>query len=541
MTDPADKLIGKTNCEACGSSDANATYADGHTHCFSCGAHVSGAPGEDASEQKQLPDGLIVGEFSPLTKRRIDETTCTKFGYRIGTYAGGPVQIADYYDKDGHIVAQKVRTPNKDFFWVGDDSAKKKAGLFGQQLWRDGGKILIVTEGEIDCLTVSMLQGNRYPVVSIPNGAHGAAASIAKSLDFVNSFERVVLMFDNDEQGKNAAVEVAGLLPPGKCAIASLALKDPNEMLIAGRGEEVIKAMWDAKTYRPDGILDSDEVLSLIENAAPLLPVADYPFPIMQAKTRGILPGQIHIVTGGSGTGKTEFWRSVMYHNLKNKPDFRVGVISLEESTARAALGFVGIELGMRVDWLEQPKLAPGFKEAWDRIIRGRVFFYDHRGAMDLDNIEAKIRYLAVANSCKIVVVDNLTVMVSQMDGDNERSQIDHMVARFAKIVQETGVSIMLCCHLKRPMGTPHEEGGETSLAQLRGSGGIGHFAMVALGIERNQQDPENPNQLKFRILKNRNTGKTGLAGGAVYDDATGRFVPSEEPITAITTEAGGF
>ena len=62
-------------------------------------------------------------------------------------------------------------------------------------------------------------------------------------------------MFDQDEQGQKAAIECAKLLTPSKAKIASLPLKDPNEMLLAGQEDKLVKAMWDAKPYIPDGIV----------------------------------------------------------------------------------------------------------------------------------------------------------------------------------------------------------------------------------------------------------------------------------------------
>lgn len=101
----------------------------------------------------------------------------------------------------------------------------------------------------------SQLQGNKWPVVSVPTGAQGAAKAIKKSLTWVESFEKVVFMLDMDKHGREAAEECAKLLTPGKAHIASLPLKDANEMLKAGRGKEVIDAIWGAKVFRPDGIV----------------------------------------------------------------------------------------------------------------------------------------------------------------------------------------------------------------------------------------------------------------------------------------------
>src|SRR5690606_5630789 len=208
--------------------------------------------------------------------------TCRKFGYFVGEFNGKTVQVAPYYNKEGQLVAQKVRFPNKDFITTGDF---KKVSLFGSQLWGSGGKKLVITEGEIDAMTVSQLQGHKWPVVSVPNGAQGAANSIKDNLEWVMSFEEVILMFDMDDPGRKAAVKVAELLPPGKAKIASLPLKDANECLVQGKGEEVIRAIWNAREYRPDGIVDIDELIEEIEK--PIEMGLPWCFPTLTKHTYG--------------------------------------------------------------------------------------------------------------------------------------------------------------------------------------------------------------------------------------------------------------
>ncbi len=59
-----------------------------------------------------------------------------------------------------------------------------------------------MTEGEIDCLTVSQVQGNKYPVVSIPTGAASAAKVFRANFNWLESFEEVIVMFDMDDAGR---------------------------------------------------------------------------------------------------------------------------------------------------------------------------------------------------------------------------------------------------------------------------------------------------------------------------------------------------
>ena len=69
-------------------------------------------------------------------------------------------------------------------------------------------------------MTVSQLLGT-WPVVSVPNGASSALKYIKGNLEFVNSYEEIVLMFDMDDAGQEAARKVAEILPPGRAKIPS--------------------------------------------------------------------------------------------------------------------------------------------------------------------------------------------------------------------------------------------------------------------------------------------------------------------------------
>ena len=155
---------------------------------------------------------FVVGTPRALTKRGISQATCEFFSYGIGEFKGKPVQVADYKDKDGNVVAQKVRFADKAFTFLGEP---KIAPLYGQHLWREGGKRLVITEGEIDALSYAEASNRKWPVVSVQNGAQGAARSIKAALEWVSAYDEVVIWFDMDEPGRKAATEVASLLPPG--------------------------------------------------------------------------------------------------------------------------------------------------------------------------------------------------------------------------------------------------------------------------------------------------------------------------------------
>jgi twinkle protein len=526
MTDDS-SFIRKEPCPECGSRDNLARYSDGHAYCFGCSHYETG----DGSEPTISPRGrrmaadiITDGEIKALTARSITEDTCRKFGYRSGRLGEKRAQIAPYYDADGNLVAQKVRFPDKTFMVTG---SLKDAGLFGQHLWGQGGRKIVVTEGEIDAMSVSQVQGNKWPVVSVPNGAQGAKKALAKTLDWLCSFDEVILMFDQDVPGKEAMAECASLFPPGKCKLASLSMKDPNELLVAGRGEEIVSAIWQAKAWRPDGILNGNDLWDAVreEDNTTSIP---YPWDALNTKTHGIRQGELVTITAGSGIGKSAVVREIAKHLLDRGET--VGMIMLEESVKRTALGLMGLAINKPLhinrDGLDEGTL----KAAYDATLgTGRVYLYDHFGSTDIENLLSRVRYLAKALECRWVVLDHLSIVVSGLGDGDERRLIDNAMTMLRTLVQETGIGLILVSHLKRPQGQGHEDGAQVSLSQLRGSAAIAQLSDMVIGLERNQQG-DNPDMTAIRVLKNRFSGETGPAGWLAYDRETGRLFEEDGP-----------
>ena len=462
----------------------------------------------------------IYGEPRALPKRKLSLDTTKMWGYHVGEFNGQPVQIANYKDIKGTTIAQKIRFPNKEFIFKG---TLKSAGMYGQHLWRDGGKKVVITEGELDALSVSQALQNKWPVVSVVNGAAGAKKNISNNIEWLEKFDSIVIMFDQDEPGQAAAEECALLFTPGKAKIAKLPMKDASDMLQAGRVKDLVDCMWEAKVHRPDGILAGDELWDIISTEE-TVESASYPYNGMNEKTLGLRKGEIVTVTAGSGIGKSQLTREFAYSLIKQGET--VGYIALEESVKRTAQGLIALDLNSPIHLDSTGVTKEELHAAYINTVgSGRVFLYDHWGSTDSENLLAKIRYLVRACGCSFIILDHLSIVVSGMGDGDERRLIDNTMTKLRTLTEELQCGMVLVSHLKRPEGKGHEEGAATSLAQLRGSAAIAQLSDMVIGLERNQQDKSNPNLTTVRILKNRWTGDTGIACHLEYSKTTGRMV----------------
>ena len=519
-------------CESCGSSNAAAMNEDGSSYCFSCGNFEPTAKDNTHTMTVTTPPtangSFLIGKVLPLDARKINAETCQKFGYKIGKQYDKVCHIAEYRDLQGNLMAQKLRFEDKSFSSVGVPST-----FFGQHLWPNGGRKLVVTEGEIDALSLSQVFGNKWPVVSLPTGAAAAKSAFKKNLEWLQKFDEVILMFDEDAAGRKAVEQVSSILPVGKCKVARLPLKDANEMLMQGKTEELVRSFWEAKIWRPDDIVEGSEVYDRLLNPKNTESIP-YPFQGLNEKTRGIRKGEIVTVCAGSGIGKSQICR-VIAHNLVRNTDKRIGYIALEESIERTASGIVGLELGCLLHLAGEIKETEQLRKAFDATVgSGRFFLYDHWGSLESDNLLGHIRYMAKALDVDYIVLDHLSIVVSGLGDGDERRMIDNTMTKLRSLVEECNIGMIVVSHLKRPEGKGHEDGAATSLAHLRGSAAIAQLSDIVLGLERNQQDPTNKNVTALRVLKNRFTGDTGLCCHLQYDKDTGRM---EETVLEDSSE----
>lgn len=543
-------------CPNCESSDAFCRNEDGSGWCFSCETHEppeGGYQKESSSitkEKERMLAPLIVGG-TPVAweQRKISKRTCEFFGVKAKNHETyGSQLIFPYADKEGSIVAQKVRSkayPKGN--WLGEP---KDMMLFGADKFSSGRTITIV-EGEPDVLAFRELEGD-FPVVSIINGAGSATKDVMNNFEYFNNFDEIKICFDNDKQGRKAAREVADLFPIGKVKIVNLThAKDACEYLQQGLHKEFKKCWWQAESYTPAGIVLGtdlfDRIVTKLEQRKAACEIT-YPFEELNKYTYGIRRGEMITIVAGSGVGKSAFTAEMMYKILTSTPHTKIGVMMMEEAVEMANLRLMSIHADKPFHLPDTEYEIEELKYAYNETVGltdddglPRVVAFDHFGSNSVDTIMKTVDHMA-ALGCKYLFLDHISIIVSDQSHGDERKALDEIATKLRTKVQEKDICLFLVSHLRRPGGKPHEEGGETSLADIRGTAGIGQLSDIVLGLERNQQDPdpELRNVTKVRVLKNRFSGLTGLTSHVLYDVETGRLVElTEEAYNDMVSNAG--
>lgn len=537
--------------EDCGSSDALRINDDGSTYCFSCRTYTSLHKRKKRETQAESVTGSytlpVEGRKSGIPERGLTVNTLERYTVR---QTGDSIHFP-LFDGTNPCGAKIRSTTGKQFSCTGD---VKRAGLFGQQAFSPGSaKSITITEGELDCLSVYQMQGSKYPAVSIKNGASGAVRDCKDQFSYLNSFEEIVVNFDNDEPGQEAARQVCALFPGKARNLILSKYKDANEYLMKGERDAYTTEWWKAPLYKPDCIINGkdlyDDVMSEMT-----LPFTNYPWDGLNAKTYGIRRGEIVLLTAGSGQGKSTVIKTILAHTLKRNADVKLGVMSLEETAGMAAKAIMSIFSNKQYNLLSRSQVISHVlndennlhmvkflaeeinqeemqKDFNATLGTGRFEFLKAEGNTNISDILGHMNYMARVAECDIIVLDHISILVGMQQAQtygNEREAIDECMHKLRNLVENTGCTILLVSHLSRGSKDrkAHEEGGRVSTDQIRGSQSIAQLSNIAIAIERDAQaeDEVERNTSTVRVLKNRYNGQTGECCRIRWIEETGQL-----------------
>jgi len=518
-------------CEECGSSDAKQIYDDGSAFCFSCRRNFY-PPKEAYMQQpevkkdwsnklREVQDDYPVRGFK---ERNIYRQVAEHYGVKVSYDLDGNID-AHYYPffNNDTLAGYKVRRLPKDFSSIGT----VKGGMFGQNLY-SGGPRLVITEGELDAMSVQSAWYKKYktfyPVVSLRSAS--SVKDLIKEREWIRKFDEVILWLDNDDAGREATKEAARIIGYDKIKIAKSSEKDASDLWIKD-SDKVLKTIYDAVDYTPAGILTKDELWSQLEkyNEIESVPYPDF-MEGLNDKLKGMRFGEITLWTSGTGSGKSTLLREIGLHLLQSTPD-KIGIISLEESPAETARKMAGMSIQKNPANEEIP--LDELKVGFDNIFGDdRVMVLDHQGSISDGSIMDFLEYMCLSG-CKYLFVDHITILASEgAEGLTGNEAIDKIMNDLLRLVKKHEVWIGLISHLRKTdnKGKSFEEGKLPSMDDIRGSGSIKQISMDIIAFARNvgSDNPEERNTIETKVLKCRYTGLTGPSGSLYYDFETGRL-----------------
>jgi len=486
-------------CKHCGSSDAVEEYPNG-SYCFSC-----------KTKEKTLTDTTKWTE-QVLSYRSHSLQALNKYKVKLLVDPEGtPKEVL--YPYTSFIKHRNLE--EKQFYATGENT--KAAELFGEEVFPAGSAAAItITEGEEDALSVYDIFGCKWPAVSVRSSST-ARKDCAARYNYINSFDKIYLSFDNDEAGEQALRDVAPLFPFNKVHIVRLSnYKDANEMHMAGKEEEYRRIWYNARRFVPENIISSISEFAEVLEEKDKETIASFPFTDLQRMLRGIRLGETVLFKAPEGVGKTEIMGAIEYHVLKTT-DINIGVIHLEEPVKRSLQRFANYELGYPVHF---DKLTSNetILETIRRVTTrdNRVHFYKNFNSDDINGVLNNIRFLVSSCDCKLIFLDHISRLVSGTMEPDERKALDYISTKLSQQAEELDYGLLMVSHV-------NDDG------QTRGSRNISKEAYAVVNLSRDITNPDETvkNTTYLTLEKNRFGSLTGPAGELYFDIST--FMLSED------------
>lgn len=466
--------------------------------------------------------------MAAIPARKISEETATKFGVRteFSQENGEPlVQWSPLFN--GEERGWHKRTFPKDCRSIGKDMLP-----FGSHIAGNQGKFLIVTEGVEDCLAAhEMLQslGKNYRVV-----ATLGTTTWKKNIAYFNGFEKVVIAYDMDAPGREAAIEFATALGHrARVAKWTDKWKDPCDLHLAGRADTFLNAIFKAEAPAPDGILSVEEVWERIENYTKPISYSYPPeFETAGMYAEGMREGEISLWIAGTGSGKTSYIRRMKQHLITNT-EAVVGEIELEEAPEKTIRGMLQFQGKKMLSDMTPEEKREAFMATYGT---GRLHLLDHRARYTRGmSLMDKIKQLHYSMGCNVIFLDHITLAVSEFGDGGGLAEQDRMMNEFLEFVETTKCHLVLISHLRKAQGggKSFEEGAVPREDDIKGSGSIKQISFDIFALSRNKHHPDEyqRNVSQLHVLKCRETGDTGPADKLYWDKQSQSFVKAVDPV----------
>jgi len=458
-----------------------------------------------------------------LKSRDISEDICRK--YDITTQKDKDnILVIPFRDDKGEVQCIKYRKTdfnpetdrNKEWFEPGG-----KAILFGMNQCDMAIDTLVLTEGQLDALALATA-GIKNPV-SVPTGKMGTTW-IPHCWDFVNQFQAIIVFGDNEHGHITLVDMVRDRFPNILVKVVReedyKGCKDANDILRHYGAEQLQEAVNNAQPLPISQLVDVFDVKHVNVLKMDALPTRISG--LDEVLTRGLYYGQVVLLTGNRGDGKSTFMQQIICNALDQ--DVKTFLYS-GELPNYVVRNFTDTMLaGVHESELRQDML-----EAMEKQYHGMLYLYDfnvveHNEQKDVLKIaeEAIRRY-----GCRLVCLDNLMTLVSSANSDGLYQAQKEFVDRLVKLAKLYNVIVILVAH-------PRKRGvGDTttfSNDDIAGTGDVANRVDVIMSYQRykRRNSEEDDSKRCIWVTKNRLTGRLAMGDNAVkvqYEPRTRRIV----------------
>lgn len=483
-----------------------------------------------------------------LESRGISEEVAKK--YEITVQTSHPnILVFPFYDEKG--VLQFVKYRKTDFDKTKDANkewceASTKPILFGMKQCDDSFDTLVLTEGQMDSLSVATAEIPN--AVSVPTGAKGFTW-IPYCWDWLCKWKKIIVFGDFEKGSISLLDELAKRLKDRVEHVREdnyKDCKDANEILLKYGAEQVRKCVEESVKLPIDNVIDLADVKELDPYSIEKIPTGIGN--VDNLLCGGIPFGVVTIVTGKSGKGKSTFVGQIITRALNKGDNVFVYSGEMPNYLFKNAIDFqiagpANVVEEDRKDYVKRYVR----KSAKDKIVewyRGKCMLYDRTMVKDEDtDLLNTIERMIVSQNVRVIVIDNLMTMInktrvkgSKLEAQSEVSNALEDMARFYN------VCIILVAHKRKDSGIDDEDMDDS----IRGDSDIVNSAGVIIHYNVNKDENTMENYPRvISVTKNRVFGRTSYRGWKVhYDEKSKRIYGDHDDLNICLgwdNESGGF
>lgn len=350
--------------------------------------------------------------------------------------------------------------------------------LFGWQAISDNERTVVITEGEIDALSMSAFG---FPAMSVPFGGGGKGKQnwIENEFDRLDRFEKIYLATDMDEQGELAAAEIASRLGRHRCYRVTLPRKDANACLVDGISrEEIAKCVDQASALDPEGLRRAadfeDAIVRLFYPPHGVPEGYSVPYSGLYGKLL-FRPGEVTLWSGDTGSGKSQVILDCAPKWIRDGSRLCLASLEMkpEQSLKRMVKQTGGVDRPT-VEYLHEVL-------AW---LDTGLLIYDHVGKANIDALLSVFDYARAKYGCDQFVIDSF--MRLGIPGDDYNAQ-EAAIFKLVNWTVESNVHLHLVAHSRK--GT--KDRGVPEASDVKGAMEIGANVFNIITIFRNRKIEE--------------------------------------------------
>jgi twinkle protein len=442
--------------------------------------------------------------------------------------------LAFPYIYEGEVVMVKYRAPNKKF-WTTKNP--KKVFYNAHKITKDTDMVAIC-EGEIDCLA---LQSVGVSSVSVPNGAPAVNATSFSDLDesFRNSGEafdgisKIILATDSDAPGRKLEEELARRFGKERCwrVVWPDGCKDANAVLMEHGEDMLIECIDNAQPYPVDGIYNvmgfRDKLMNLYEHGLPTS-YSTGSFALDHYYT--VMPGELTVVTGIPGHGKSSFVEWLMI-NLIKEQKFRFGLFTPEHEPVESHIARLAELIDGRPFSKDQPAhlrmSQDGIDKAVDLLEEHCHYVIPDALNRKVDDILGLAKVLVAREGIKGLIVDPWNEISMEEMGTSETHFIREALGKFRRFARSHQVAIWIVAHpAKQYKDKSTGEYKAPNLYDISGSSRWRDMCDNGICIFRkaeNEGDDRHSVEIHIGKIKHKYVGQIGKVDMR-YDYDSGRF-----------------